>query len=846
MRRLHRHRRRLGRARVPALCGTARRGGRYHGGRLGAGRRAHRSAARLPGAPRAAMRLLHAGLSHYRARLPAGERSPDARRGARRAFRQRLPLHRLSRDRRCRARHCASEGAAVSIGQALPRLEDARFLSGRACFVDDLKFPGMLHAVVVRSPQAHAALGRIDTRAVRAMPGVRAVFTSADIARYPAVIPIRLGPLPGFERYLQPALAQQRVRYVGEPVAVVVADNRYLAEDAAEALEIDYEALPVVLGAHAGMTDTSVIHPEAGTNIGTRYTSAIGELGDAFRRAAHVRKARFRCHRHSAMRLETRGLVVVPNDGKLALWGATKVNFQNRRALAQMLGIPVETIEMIETDVGGSFGVRGEFYPEDFLIPFAARELGKPVKWIEDRREHMIAANHSREMECKLELAVSREGEILGMRAQLICDMGAYVRTNGSVVPAKAAQFLLGPYRIRHFECQVIGVMTNKTPVGTFRSPGRYEANFFRERLLDMACDEFGFDPVELRRRNLIRPDELPWPLGKLVPYEPPSEYDNGDYPALLDRALKEFPFDWPRGAQADGRLHGVGLACFVESSGAGPAETARVVYRGGERYDVYVGSSSSGQGHETSMAQILAGELGVPVDGIRVFHAAPGIVPNGYGTYHSRAIVMGGSAILLAARKLKQQVADKASSRPIDFGAFVGEEAMATFEQSKRTYTYGAHLAHVAVDPQTAQVEVLRYLSVEDIGRAINPLIVHGQAIGAAVQGLGASFLDEFKYDEEGQLLTGSLADYLLPLATDFPAVEALTFENSPSALNPLGVKGAGEGGIVAVGGAVANAVANALEPLGAEITALPLSLENLSGAIRAARRRNSVPNTK
>src|SRR3954464_9809774 len=592
MRRLHRHRRRLGRARVPALCGTARGGGRYHGGRLGAGRRAHRSAARLPGAPRAAMRLLHAGLSHYRARLPAGERSPDRGRGPRSTFGQCLPLYRLSRHRRGGGRHRAREVGGVSIGQALPRLEDERFLSGRACFVDDLKFRGMLHAVVVRSPQAHAAIRRIDTHAVRAMPGVRAVFTSADIARYPAVIPIRLGPLPGFERYLQPALAQQRVRYVGEPVAVVVADNRYLAEDAAEALEIDYEALPVVLDAHAGMTDTSVIHPEAGTNIGTRYTSAIGELGDAFRRAAHVRKARFRCHRHSAMPLETRGLVVVPNDGKLALWGATKVNFQNRRALAQMLGIAVETIEMIETDVGGSCGVRGEFYPEAFLTPFAARVLGKPVKWIEDRREHMMAANHSREMECKLELAVSREGEILGMRAQLICDMGAYVRTNGSVVPAKAAQFLLGPYRIRNFECEVIGVMTNKTPVGTFRAPGRYEANFFRERLFDMACGDFGFDPAQFRRRNLIRPEELPWSIGKLVRYEPASEYDNGDYPALFDRALDAFghprlsalaslaaaPARVGRGRRRGGRVGGVWFRCLAEAGGPAPAEAARVV----------------------------------------------------------------------------------------------------------------------------------------------------------------------------------------------------------------------------------------------------------------------------
>jgi carbon-monoxide dehydrogenase large subunit len=534
------------------------------------------------------------------------------------------------------------------------------------------------------------------------------------------------------------------------------------------------------------------------------------------------------------------------------------VNFQNRRALAQMLGVAVDSIAMIEIDVGGSFGVRGEFYPEDFLIPFAARELGRPVKWIEDRREHLMATNHSREMDCELEVALAADGRLLAMRAKLTADMGAYVRTNGSVVPAKAAQFLPGPYRIPNFECEVIGVMTNKTPVGTYRAPGRYEANFFRERLFDMACADFGFDRVEFRRKNLIGPDEMPYKLGKLVPYEPDSEIDGGDYPALFDRALKEFGN--PRLENTNGKLHGVGMACFMESSGAGPAETARVVVQGNGRFDIYVGSSASGQGHETSMAQILAGELGVPVEGIKVFHGSTSFVPNGFGTYHSRAIVMGGSAILLAARKLALQLIELTARQTafpagklefrsgnvyvkgetkalLDLDALAGREAMATFEQTKRTYTYGAHLAHVAVDPQTAQVDVLRFLSVEDIGRAVNPLIVHGQAIGAAVQGLGATFLDEFKYSDDGQLLTGTLGDYLLPIATDFPSVEALTLENSPSKLNPLGVKGAGEGGIVAVGGAVANAVAHALAPLGVEITELPLSLDNLSAAIRKAR---------
>jgi carbon-monoxide dehydrogenase large subunit len=611
------------------------------------------------------------------------------------------------------------------------------------------------------------------------------------------------------------------------------------------------------------MKDEALVHPEVGTNVGTRYTVATGNVAEAFAGARHRCKASFRCHRHSAVPMETRGLVAVPEGGKLHLWGATKVNFQNRRVLSHMLGIPLESIEMVETDVGGSFGVRGEFYPEDFLIPFAAQQLGRPVKWIEDRREHLIAANHSREMDCELEIALTAEGMLLGMRARLVADMGAYVRTNGSVVPAKAVQFLPGPYRMPSFECEVFGVMTNKTPVGTYRAPGRYEANFFRERLFDMACAELGYDRVEFRRKNLVGPHEMPYKLGKLVPYEPETEIDGGDYPALFDRALAEF--DYPRlaalqAAQPDGKLRGVGMACFMESSGAGPAETARVLLKGAARYEIYVGSSSSGQGHETSMAQILARELGVPVEGIKVFHGSTRFVPNGFGTYHSRAIVMGGSAIVLAARKLIGQLIAVASAKAglpgeelefrngnvhargqakplLDLDALAGEEAMATFEQSKRTYTYGAHLAHVAVDPETARVDVLRFLSVEDIGRAVNPLIVHGQALGGALQGLGATFLEELKYSDEGQLLSGTLADYLLPVATDFPRIEALTLENSPSKLNPLGVKGAGEGGIVAVGGAVANAVAHALAPLGVVITDLPLSPDNLAACIRKAR---------
>lgn len=725
------------------------------------------------------------------------------------------------------------------VGRALPRSEDLRFVTGRGRYVDDLKFPGMLHAVVVRSTHAHALLRGIDASAALALPGVAAVYTFADVAAQAAPIPVRTGPLAGTERYLQRPLAADRVRYVGEPVALVVARDRYVAEDAAELVTVDYAPLPAVVDAAAAGADETLLFPEAGTNRACAYRVALGDVDAAFARADYMRTETFRCQRHGAVPMETRGLVCREHDGILEVWGATKVPFWNRRTLAAMLGRPVDAIALIEVDVGGSFGARGEFYPEDFLIPYAALALGRPVKWIEDRREHLMASNHSREMACELSVALAHDGTLLGLRARLAVDMGAYTRTNAGVVPSKAAQFLLGPYRLRHFTCDVELAMTNKTPVGTYRAPGRFEANFFRERLFDIACGELGLDRVAFRERNLLRPDELPWSIGKTVPFEPETAYDTGDYPGLFRRALEAFDYAGrlKRAAEArDGRLQGVGFGCFVESSGAGPAETARVVARGDGRFDLYTGTSSSGQGHETALAQILADTLGVAFDAITVHHGSTGLVPQGFGTFHSRAVVVGGSAVKLAGEKLAAQLAQRPAAE------HAGVEALATFEVTERTYTHGVHLCHVAVDPETAQVEVLDYLSTEDVGRAVNPLIVHGQAIGAAVQGLGGAFLDEFKYDAEGQLLTGSFADYLLPTATDFPKVAALTFEESPSRLNPLGAKGAGEGGIVAVGAAVGNAVAHALAPLGVSITAMPLSLDNLARAIRAARARRAA----
>ena len=758
-----------------------------------------------------------------------------------------------------------SPALSALVGQPIERSEDLRLLAGRGIFVDDLNPPDLLHAVVLRSSLAHARIRSIDTSDAMAMAGVHAVITADDIGPSVPHIPFRLAPFVEFEAYRQPVIAFDKVRYVGEPIAVVIADERAIAEDALEGIHVDLDALLVASSSQTARNAEARLFDTESGNQPLRYTAAFGNVERAFAEADYSRTERFSTHRQTALPLETRGLLAEWNEQthRLVVQGAAKVPFFNRRVLAGMLDMPLHSIDLIELDVGAGFGVRGEFYPEDFLIPFAARKLKRSIKWIEDRREHMMAINHSREIDCELSIACRRDGTILGLRGSVVGDMGAYIRTNGGVVPAKAAQFLPGPYRIPAVEVTVAAVMTNKTPVGTYRGPGRFEANFFRERLIDIVADELGLDPVEMRRKNLITEDELPWSIGVLVPYETPTSYDTGDYLATFDRALQEIRWSEKaslQGKVVDGRRHGLGIACFVESGGAGPKENARITLHDDGSLTVAVGSSVLGQGLETVLGQIAADGLQIPFNQIRVEHGSTTLLEEGFGTYHSRSVVMGGSAVLDAATKLKAILVEASASalgHPNDI-SIVGNHLVAanggqvaignlsgdrpftaagSFSNTVRTYSYGAHAAHVAVDTRTGHVEILDYVAVEDIGRAINPAIVHGQAIGAIVQGLGGVFLDHLIYDDEGQLLNASLADYLVPTVTDFPNVRAVTLQLRPSPSNPLGAKGAGEGGIVAVAAAAANAVAAALRPLGVTINDLPLSSPRVWEAIEKAR---------
>jgi carbon-monoxide dehydrogenase large subunit len=530
--------------------------------------------------------------------------------------------------------------------------------------------------------------------------------------------------------------------------------------------------------------------------------------------------------------------------------------------LARQLGLPESAVELIENDVGGGFGARGEFYPEDFLIPFAARHVGRPVKWIEDRRENLMAMNHARQAAIDVEIACTRDGAILGLRGHAHVDMGAYMRTNGAVAARNIAQFMSGPYRIPNIKLQSSLWMTNKTPVGTYRGPGRFEADFFRERLLDLVAKDLDIDRVEFRRRNLIPASDMPYRMPTITPFESKDEIDSGDYRISLDRCLQEF--GWVdkaklQGQLIDGRYHGLAIGCFIEGGAAGPKETARLEIDPDGSVAVFIGSSAVGQGVETVFAQIAADALEIPMDRISgVHHGSTAYVSDGYGAYHSRSVVMGGSALLDATKNFHDLIRATASKRfgcasseinvsedriigprgiSATFADFVGLTAEGIFLNKKHTYTYGTHAAHVTVDAKIGQVEIVDYMTVVDCGRIINPMTVRGQVIGSLVQGLGGALLEDLVYDDQGQLLIGSLADYLLPTASDFPNLRAIVTDMFPSPINPLGAKGAGEGGIISAGGIVANAVANALGAFGVEPRELPLTPQRIWEMVQSGR---------
>lgn len=760
------------------------------------------------------------------------------------------------------------------IGTPMERREDLRFLRGRGQYVDDLAPKGLLYAVILRSNVAHGRLRSVDVSGALELKGVHAVLTardmlSSDYAGGVPIIPMRLQPLPEFKPFEQPVIACDKVRYVGEPLAVVLADSVAIGEDALERIAVEIEDLPAVADWTAASKDASLLFEAAGSNRSLTFKARKGDADAAFAGAPYVRRERMRTGRHFGLTMEPRGVMAEWDAaaGRLTVSGAAKVPFFNRRILAKQIGLAESAIEMIENDVGGGYGARGEFYPEDFLVPFAARHVRRPVKWIEDRRENLMAMNHARQSEADIEIACGRDGTIVALRGQIHTDMGAYMRTNGAVGARNIPQFMGGPYRFPHVKLDSSLWMTNKTPVGTYRGPGRFEADFYRERLFDIVAQDLGIDRVEFRRRNLIAPEEQPYQIATVTPTDASDQYDSGDYRAAMDRCMKEF--GWNEKAKLQGRLiddkyHGIAIGNFVEGGAAGPKESARLEIEKDGRIAVFMGSSAVGQGVETVFAQIAADALEVPVDRIsHVHHGSTTTVSDGYGAYHSRSVVMGGSALLDAAAKFTAALRDAAAvrlgcapdgvrigedrvsgpdGRTVPLSEFAGLTQEGAFLNKRHTYSYGTHCAHVTVDAKIGQVQIVDYVVVQDVGRAINPLTLRGQILGSLVQGLGGAMLEHLQYDEQGQFLTGTLADYLLPTAGDFPNLRCVVTDDHPSPINPLGAKGAGEGGIVAAGGIMSNAVANALQSFGAQPRQLPLTPAYIWTLVRDGARRETA----
>jgi carbon-monoxide dehydrogenase large subunit len=740
------------------------------------------------------------------------------------------------------------------IGESPLRLGGDRLAAGAGRFVADVRVPGMLQAAVLRSPHAHARLVSIDATRALALPGVRAVLTAADVPAG-AIIPNRVGAPPGTERYLQPAIARGVVRYVGEPVALVVADDRYVAEDALAVVDVVYQPLPVCSStAHALAPGAPLLFPGTESNNVAVITMRHGDTGAALARADLVLRERFVYPRQTAAALETRGLVAVPpapGGGELHLIGSTKCIHINRGILAPIFGLPLGALRLTEVDVGGGFGVRGELYPEDILVPLAAITLGRPVRWIEERRESLVATNHARQVEYQVEMGFDREGCILGLRALIHADIGAYVRT-AALVPAEfGAALFPGPYRVPSYDCDLWSVVTNKTPAGTLRSPGRPECNFARERLMELSASRLGLDPAEIRRRNLVRPDEMPYDCGTKS-FGASTVYDSGDFPALFDELLRRMDYGRARREQAarnarPGPRRGIGLAVYVEKTGLGPFETAHIEARPDGRFTVDTGASSMGPGLETVLAQIVGESLGLAAGRVDVRHADTAHVESGVGTYGSRGTVTAGNAVALAAAKLIAEARARAaavwampegevryaagvleaSGRRATLGELAAERRLAagaSFNVPKITYA-GCGVGVVAdVDVETGVIRLSHITIGADVGRAVNPALVDAQLVGGVAFGIGNTLHETLEYDTEGQALSGTLMDYALPSPADVPPVDGF-YQEVPATTNPLGLRGLGECGNPGLGGAIANAVCDALGDRHAAIRTLPLT---------------------
>jgi carbon-monoxide dehydrogenase large subunit len=765
------------------------------------------------------------------------------------------------------------------IGRSVKPYKSKRFVTGDGAYVADVRLPNMLHAALLRSMHAHARIGAIDVKEALSGEGVVGVWTGRDIQGritpfpesfeiHPAawlegVKPVLQGPRPT-------ALAQVKAHYVGEPVAIVVAEDRHRAEDVVDAIGVEYEPLPVVVDPEESFQPgATLVHDGTNSNVVFSFSIEKGNVDQALDAQAYMFRERFRHHRYCAAPLEGRGVVawVEPKTNVLTVWSSTQMPHLVRRQIAAQLDLAEESVRVIAPDIGGGFGPKVFVYPEEILIPFLALQLGRPVKWIEDRSEHFISTAHGRDQLHDVECAFDQDGRILALRDRFLLDNGAY-NPMGLTDAYNTAAHLQGPYKIPNLSVNGTCVSTNKVPNAPYRGAGRPEAVFVMERCIDIIAARLELDPAEVRRRNFVQPEEMPYQAGLLYRDGEPICYDSGNYPETMKQALEVAGYAELRARQQElrrrGRYLGVGIACYVEGTGVGSFEGARVRIDASGQIIITTGATGHGQGHETVFAQIAADLWGVSPEQVSLIEGDTASIPFGCGTFGSRSTVNVGSAIHGASARLKEKVLHVAAhlleanpddleldgghvlvrglpQRAVPFselaragvpgwasklpaGLEPGLEATFYFVPPTVTWANAAHVAVIEVDIETGAIKLLDYIVAHDAGKLINPLLVDGQVHGGVAQGIGAALYEEIVYDQNGQMLSGSFVNYLLPGSMEVPKIKTVHLE-SPSPLNPLGVKGLGEGGAIAPPAAIANALADALRPFAPQVNVIPLT---------------------
>ncbi len=765
---------------------------------------------------------------------------------------------------------------AYGMGARVRRREDPRLIAGAATYVDDLRPPGLCHLAFVRSYVAHASVRSVDATHAKQAPGVIAVITAADLDGMPTFP--QSGP-KGRQLPRRQLLNKDKVRFAGDLIAIVVAETREQAEDARELVMTEFEPLPPVVDPlRASDSESSAIHPDIGTNLADETRRVWGDIDAAFNDAPHLVRAGLRNQRLAGVPIEPRGVVAVPNpwDPSVTVWSATQVPHAVRNEVATFMGLPQSAVRVIAPEVVGGFGAKLSIYTEELLVPWVSMRLGRPVKWIEDRTEHLQATTHGRDQIQDAEMAVNADGTIRGLKVRITADMGAYPMGTG--LPRLTRRLVSGCYRVPALQVDINSLYTNKTPIAAYRGAGRPEAIFLIERMMDLAARELGLDPAEIRRRNFLPP--FTEPIATIAG----ERYDSGNYLAALERALMTANYEDLRSeqeaARKAGRLMGIGIASYVEMAGFGPDgdlfESATVRANADGTITVVTGTSPHGQGHETTWAQLVSSELGLPMDHVVVRHGDTATVPVGVGTFGSRSAAVGGSAVHLAAGEVREKAqrlaahlleaapadivvsdgqwqvrgvpgrgvtfADIAAaaygtSRPSNIEA--GLEATRYFQPPGLVFPFGAHVAVVEIDRETGAVQLRRYVSVDDCGHILNPLLVEGQVHGGVAQGIAQALYEEIAYADDGSLLTGNLTTYMMPTAPDLPSF-TLDRTVTPSPVNPLGVKGVGEAATIGSTPAVVNAVLDALAPLGITQMDPPCTPEKIWRAIQSAKMRS------